>query len=131
MLYKKQVSIGQFAKKGIDFKNGDILKVANEGKKVEGQFGTQDVFLIKLPKGEEKNVSFNQTSLNGLIDAYGEDSKNWIGKDIKAHIIKQNVSGKFIDVAYFSHPDAELTESGFVLPGQIQTEEISPNDIPF
>jgi len=129
MLYKKQVSIGQFAKKGVDFKNGDTLQVANEGKKVEGQFGTQDVFLVKLPSGEEKNVSFNQTTMNGFIDAYGEESKLWIGKDIKAHIIKQNVSGKFIDVAYFSHPDAELTESGFLMSGT--DKEINPDEVPF
>ena len=129
MLYKKQVSIGQFAKKGVDFKNGDTLQVANEGKKVEGQFGTQDVFLVKLPSGEEKNVSFNQTTMNGFIHAYGEESKLWIGKDIKAHIIKQNVSGKFIDVAYFSHPDAELTESGFLMSGT--DKEINPDEVPF
>ena len=129
MLYKKQVSIGQFAKKGVDFKNGDTLQVANEGKKVEGQFGTQDVFLVKLPSGEEKNVSINQTTMNGFIDAYGEESKLWIGKDIKAHIIKQNVSGKFIDVAYFSHPDAELTESGFLMSGT--DKEINPDEVPF
>lgn len=106
--------MGNFLKKGEDFKDGDILEIANEGKQVEGTYGTQDLFLVKV--GDlEGNVSFNQTSINGLIDAYGDDSINWIGKKIKTTKIKQNVSGKFIDVYYFSHPEAEMTEDGFVM----------------
>jgi len=114
MQYIKKVSMGNFLKKGEDFKDGDILEIANEGKQVEGTYGTQDLFLVKV--GDlEGNVSFNQTSINGLIDAYGDDSINWIGKKIKTTKIKQNVSGKFIDVYYFSHPEAEMTEDGFVM----------------
>jgi len=114
MQYIKKVSMGNFLKKGEDFKDGDILEIANEGKQVEGTYGTQDLFLVRV--GDlEGNVSFNQTSINGLIDAYGDDSINWIGKKIKTTKIKQNVSGKFIDVYYFSHPEAEMTEDGFVM----------------
>jgi hypothetical protein len=58
---------------------------------------------------------------------------------VKAWKIKQNVAGKFIDVWYFSHPDAELTESGFILASKsaddeipvIETEEIDTKNIPF
>lgn len=117
-IYHKKISVGAFAKKGIDINDGDILIISNEGKQLEGEFGIQNVFLIKLTSGEEKNVSINATSLNGLIDAFGEDSLKWIGKEVKAHKIKQNVAGKFIDVWYFSHKDAELTENGFILPGK-------------
>lgn len=114
--YTKKVSVGAFAKKGVDVKNGDTVTIANEGKKVQGQFGEQDVFLIKLSNGEEKNVNVNQTSINGLIDAYGEDSTHWIGKNVKVWLIKSNVAGKFVDVLYIAHPDADLTQDGFVLP---------------
>ena len=138
MIYQKKVSVGAFAKKGIDYKDGDTLTIANEGKQVVGQFGEQDVFLVKLPNGEEKNINVNQTSLNGLVDAYGADSKQWIGKEVKVHLISQNVSGKFVKVAYISHPLASLTEDGFVLPtptsatpSDYPKEEINPNDIPF
>lgn len=134
--YQKKVSVGAFAKKGEDYKDGDLLVVANEGKKIMGQFGEQDVFLVKLPKGDEKNMSFNQTSINGLIDAYGTNSTNWIGKQIKVHLINQNVSGKFMKVAYVSHPDAELTEDGFIMPSaEAKVAPVSsdpnPADIPF
>ena len=115
MKYTKRVSVGAFAKKKVDINNLDVITIANEGKKVEGQFGEQDVFLVKLVNGEEKNINVNQTSLNGLIDVFGDDSLNWIGKQAKVWLIKQNVAGKFVDVLYISHPDADLTESGFVM----------------
>lgn len=131
MLYQKKVSVGSFLKKGIDFKDGDLVEIGNEGKQIEGQFGPQDIFLVKLENGEEGNVSFNQTSINGIIDAFGKDSLNWIGKKVKASKIKQNVAGKFIDVWYFAHPDAELTENGFVLSKDSEEASIDVKDIPF
>lgn len=144
-IYKKRISIGNFLRKGEDFKDGDLLEVANEGKEIQGEFGVQNVFLMKFGE-KEGNVSFNQTSVNGMVDAFGEDSLSWIGKQVKAWKIKQNVAGKFIDVWYFSHPDAELTKEGFVLLGKgvtstadddipiIETDEgegVNVNNIPF
>ncbi len=131
--YTKKVTVGQFLKKGIDFKDNDQVEIANEGKDVEGQFGTQTVFLIKTGDGKEGNVSINQTSINGFIDAWGKDASNWVGKKIRVVKIKQNVSGKFIDVYYFSHPEAELTENGFILPStEVDADgTIDPEDIPF
>jgi len=117
-IYKKRESVGSFLKKGEDIKEGDIVEIANEGEQVEGEYGTQNIFSLKLQNGNEGNVSFNQTSINGLIDAYGEDAEKWIGKKVKVLKVKQNVSGKFIDVYYFAHPDAEFTENGIVLGGE-------------
>ena len=104
--------MGSFLKKGEDFKEGDLLEIASEGKKEEGTFGIQDIFLMKIGE-KEGNLSINQTSINAIIDAYGEDSINWIGKKVKATKVKMSVGGKFKDVWYFAHPDAEFTEDGF------------------
>jgi len=124
-LYKKRVSVGSFLKSGEDFKDSDIITIANEGKQIEGTYGIQDVFLVKLANKEEGNVNFNQTTINGLIDAYGKDSIKWVGKEVKVIKIKQNVSGKFKDCYYFAHPDAEFTEDGISIPTDVkQTEEI-------
>ena len=137
MKYQKRVSVGAFLKKGEDFKDGDIVVIANEGKQAEGQFGTQDLFLIKTKDGKEGNVSFNQTSINNLIDGYGDDSINWIGKEAKVHAILSNVQGKMIKVYYFLHPESVLDETTgqFVLPNdKKENEEESPvnvKDIPF
>lgn len=108
--------MGEFLKKGEDFKENDILEIASEGKQSEGKYGTQDIFLMKAGE-KEGNVAFNQTSINNMIDAYGEDSKNWIGKQVKVWGILSNVSGNMIKVYYFSHPEATIDEEGkFVLP---------------
>jgi hypothetical protein len=138
MKYQKKISVGAFFKKGVDIKEGDVVEITNEGKEVPGEFGMQDVFLIKLSDGREGNVSINQTSINGFIDAFGEDSLQWIGKRVKVWRIKQSVSGKFLDVYYFSHPEAELTENGFVLSSTNQDipvakdkDEVNIKDIPF
>jgi len=123
-IYKKRESVGAFLKKGEDFKEDDVLIIASEGKKVEGTYGEQDVFLVKLPDEREGNVSFNSTSINALIDAYGQESRNWIGKEAKVWAILSNVQGKMIKVYYFTSPDAELSEDGtFILPGK---ENVSP-----
>ena len=116
-----------FLKKGVDFKDGDFIEIANEGKQIEGQFGTQDVFLVKLSDGREGNVGFNQTTLNNLIDGYGKNSVNWIGKQVKVWAILSNVQGKMIKVYYFLCPETILDEvSGeFVLPKGEQDVDVS------
>ena len=116
-VYKKYVSVGSFAKKGEDIKDGDIIKIASEGKKLEGDYGERDVFLVKLANGEEKNVGVNQTTINNLVEAYGEESRIWIGKEAKVWLIKMMVSGKMVTVLFLSHPDATMDDDGrFVLP---------------
>lgn len=132
-IYEKKVSVGAWLKKGQDFKDGDLIELANEGQEVQGEFGTQNVFLVKTKDGKEGNVSINQTSINGFIDGFGKEAVNWVGKKIKVVKIKQNVSGKFIDVYYFAHPEAELTENGFVLPSTAIHEDgtLDPDNIPF
>lgn len=138
-IYKKHVTVGAFLKKGEDYKDGDVVTIGNEGKPVEGKFGTQDVFLIKLADGREGNANFNQTSINCLIDGYGEDSLNWIGKQAKVAAILSNVQGKMTKVYYFLHPEAELDEKTgqFIVKGKtddipvIEDEGTDPKDIPF
>ena len=138
--YTKKVSIGAFLKKGEDFKANDIVEIANEGRQIEGQYGLQDIFLIRLADGKEGNVNFNQTSLNNIIDNYGDDSVNWIGKCVKVWAILSNVQGKMKQVYYFLHPETILDEvSGeFISPKKKKElpeinvdEEVSAEDLPF
>lgn len=152
MKFTKKVSVGSFLKKGEDIKDGDLVEVKTEGTKVPGEFGVQDIFIVKTTDGKEGNVGFNQTSINAMIDGFGEDSKNWVGQKIKVWIIRQNIGGSFKQVLYFSHPNAEFTDEGFTLEGVdkkvvskvdspknisdedipvIEEEEINIKDIPF
>jgi len=126
MKYQKKVSLGAWLKKGEDVKDGDLIKIANEGKKATGEYGEQDVFLFKT-EDKEGNISINQTSINNWIDAWGDDSINWIGKEVKVQSIKMSVSGKIRSVFFFLHPDSVLDdETGeFHIPGKrVNDEEI-------
>ena len=112
MLYEKKATVVNFAKKGEDIHDQDIIQLANEGQQVPGNFDkVQNIFLAKMANGSEKNISVNQTSINNLVDAFGKDSKQWIGKDIKVWLNRENVSGRFVQVMYLTHPDQVLGES--------------------
>ena len=71
-------------------------------------FGPQDTFKIKTKNGE-RNMSFNQTSVNYLIDAYGEDTDKWVNKNVKVWIVDMNVQGKMRGVAFLTAPDWKKT----------------------
>ena len=130
ILTKKTTVGGQWVKKGEDIKNGDKVKVLNDGSVVTGEYGERQVFKIETRNGE-RNATFNQTSVNACVDAFGEDTSKWVGKEVKATIVKQNVAGKFIDVVYFSHPDWEMGEYGFTNPDADKTGDIQSEDLPF
>jgi len=117
MKYEKKVSLGAWLKKGEDVKDGDLVKIANEGKRTSGEYGEQDVFLMKT-RDKEGNVSINQTSINNWIDAFGDDSVNWIGKEVKVQVVKMSVQGKVKPVYFFLHPDTILDEESgeFIIP---------------
>ena len=126
-IYTKKVSVGQFARKGEDYKDGDIVTISNEGKQIEGKFGLQDVFMVKLVNGTEKNITFNQTTINALIDAYTSDSKNWVGKEARIWLILQNVQGKMTKVTYLTTAKADIDEDGnFTIPNHSVEAEVVP-----
>lgn len=140
-IFKKKQSSGPFLKKGEDIKQGDLVEIASEGRQEQGEYGTQNIFLIKTAS-KEGNMSLNQTTINALVDAYGEDSKAWIGKQAKVTAIKQMVAGKLMNVFYLSHPDAEMSDDGvFYIPNtQTSTKKsaipddedrVNPEEIPF
>ena len=137
MKIQKRTSVGgEWAKLGKDFEEGDVLTIASEGDIVSGEFGDRHVFKITV-KGGEKNLSFNQTTLNYLVDAYGDDSTLWNGKEVKVWVVDQNVQGKIRGVVYLTAPDWKKVrvngELKFVNPNAEAEKEVeaNPDDIPF
>ena len=123
MKVKKRISIqGDWVKVKEDIDNGDIVTILNEGKVVPGEFGDRNVFEIKTKNGN-KSSSFNQTTMNYLIDAFGDETKEWVAKEIKVWIVKSNVAGKMRDVVYFTEPSWIETSDGFG-PANGQDEDI-------
>lgn len=112
MKYTKKVSVrGEWAKVGTDIKDGDVFKILDEGQEVIGEFGPRQVFKVQTRNGE-KNLSFNQTSLNNLIDAFGEEGEQWKDKEIKAWVVKQMVSDGLKNVVYLAAPDWDMDDEG-------------------
>ena len=129
---KKTTIAGAWAKKGVDIVNGDVITITNEGAIVSGDYGDREAFGVATKNGQ-KNLAFNQTSMNACIDAFGDATEKWVGQHVKTTIVKQNVAGKFIDVVYVSHPDWELGENGFFNPNaqKVGEDVVKVEDLPF
>tara|TARA_Y100000034_G_scaffold88834_1_gene106705 strand:- start:1012 stop:1443 length:432 start_codon:yes stop_codon:yes gene_type:complete len=143
MKMQKKVNVGgDWAKVGVDIKDQDVITILDEGQTVVGEYGDRDVFQVELASGEKKNLSFNQTSVNNLVDGLGDESTTWVGKKIKAWVIRALVSGKMRNIAYLAPEGWEMNidDKGnvvFVNPTATSKEtpsgegEVNPEDIPF
>jgi hypothetical protein len=120
--YKKKVSDGvgfaskeayeyNGAKFEADLKDGDKIILLNAGVEEEGKWGAQTNFKIKTRNGEKK-TAFNQKSINALIDDYGEEGTEWIGKEVNCLLQKTIIGGKKVIVAYFVPDGWKLDEYG-------------------
>jgi hypothetical protein len=144
---KKEASNREYpyAKKDEDIKDGDLVKFLDPGEVVTGQYGDQKVFAVETPQGKY-SVNLNQTSENSLVEFLGDDSEQWVGKECKAMLNTENVSGTMRRVLYFVHPDGDLLNpvpkaSGAQTPEKPASappkqppypeEDINPDDIPW
>lgn len=141
---KSSGSGGMWLKKD-ELKNGDIMKLVSEAKDEEGQNGTQLVAKcrIKGQEGDAMNVAINKPSKNALIDAFGDDTKEWVGKLLTIQVEKGVFAGRRGIAMYLVPEGFELTEDegGYLVILKIggTTEkntvaddvEIDPDDIPF
>lgn len=126
-------------------KTGDQIKLVSEAKEVPNQQGGMQIVGKCKVKGQtgETNISINKPSKNALIEAFGDDSVNWIDKLLTTHIEKTMIAGKR-GIALYLVPDGyQVTEDegGYLVitkPNSKTTtvqeedvEEIDPGDIPF
>lgn len=80
--------------KAKDAKKGAIIEILDEGKwetseKFKYEDGTpqkQLIFTVRY-EGEEKQFRMNKSSRIAMIEAFGEESKTWIGKQAKIIIM--------------------------------------------
>jgi hypothetical protein len=130
MLIKKKVSLGgEFAKIGEDIKDGGEITIFNAGQEVTGDYGTRMVFKVETQNGE-KLLSFNQTSLNNMVDEFGEDSDKWVGKMIRTFIVKSMVSGKLRNVVYLAPLGWDMLEDGSFAKKNNYNSPVNDEDIP-
>lgn len=95
-----------------DITNGDTVTIKSEGMIVSGgKFGDQHVFSIETRNGD-KNIALNQSTINVLVDELGDDSKEWVGREVQVIIKKDIVAGEKRDIAYLVTGDWKLDDYG-------------------
>ena len=149
MQYEKSVQ-GSWVKSD-DVKSGTKAKLMSETAPKpskftddEGKPKMQDVAKIRFEGVEEPlNIALNRATIYGLIDAFGSDSKEWVGKTLVAQTEKMIVAGRNVRALYLIPDGFELTEDsgGFNVITKIggadkseesqETDYIDPKSIPF
>ena len=147
MQYQKQVSISGGWVKTAELKTGEKAKIVSETIPQPSSFldkkgnpKTQDVAKVRFESQTEPvNVALNRATINALVDAFGEDSKDWQGHHLTAETEKMRVAGKAV-VALYLLPEGYTKiddENGYavIVKKDIQTApvegEVKAEDIPF
>ena len=94
--------------KAAELKSGTRAKIVSETKSQPSQFlnkdgspKTQDVCKIQIEGAKEPmNVSLNRATINGLIDAFGDDSLKWQGNYLTVETERVRVAGKTVVALY-------------------------------
>lgn len=115
MKYTKTSQVSGAWLKVAELKNGDRAKLLSETKPQPSSFTnkdgspkTQDVAKIRIDgKTETFNVSINRATVSGLIEAFGDDSKDWQGHVLTVETEKVRVAGKTVTALY-------LVPEGFI-----------------
>ncbi len=148
--YTKAVSVSGNWIKAADVAQGTKAKIKSETNPIPSQFTdkngapkNQDVAKVVIQGSPDAvNVGFNRATINGLVEAFGEDSVNWIDKVLTVHVESMNVGGKRVKALYFVPEDFEVGEDdgGYIVVKKIgektnsqvaPEDEITPDDIPF
>lgn len=77
--------------------SGDVIKLTTEAQEVPSQQGGMQLVAKALVKGgdkEAKNLAINTPSKNALIQAFGDDTQEWVGKLLSVHVEKTVIAGK-------------------------------------
>ncbi len=88
-----------------DFEDGDLkVKILNEGetKPPEETGLSKDVFEIKvqLPDGTEKLWTMNKTSQRALVTKYGDETAEWINKEVDLFVSEVQFKGKMVKAIF-------------------------------
>lgn len=102
MKYTKSANLSGAWIKGSELENGIRAKFVSEARDVQSRFEGKDgnpkmqtVVQVRFEgKLDAYNLSLNRATRDGLIEAFGDESKNWVNKLLRVHTEKVMVSGK-------------------------------------
>ena len=87
-----------------DVHDGDIVTIIEEGRKRDANETpfNRAVFeiAVRLPSGEEKIWTMNRTTQRRCIEAWGKETRNWIGKRLRIELREQSVKSVMKKVIY-------------------------------
>ena len=101
--------------KTADVNSGESVTFRNEGEWVENQKFTwedgtpkQDFVILVTYKGTEKKLRLNKTNREAMKIAYGDETREWIGRP--AMIVKEKmlIAGKRMDVLTLEAPGGSI-----------------------
>lgn len=138
--YQKTVITQGAWAKASQIKNGTTAKIVSETNPQPSQFlnkdgsvKNQDVAKVLFNgSSEPMNVSLNRTTINGLVDAFGEDSVNWKDKELRVETEKVRVAGKAVVALYLIPEGYEKIddENGYAIIVKTGSSIVKADDIP-
>lgn len=148
MKYSKQNFVGGAWVKGAELANGVKCQIVSETQpqaskfqNKDGSVKMQDVAKIRFQGlNDVLNINLNRATINGLVDAFGDDSKDWMGKTLTVATEKVQVAGKRVTAVYLLPEGYEVLEdeAGYVIivnPNKesvpVGEETVNVEDIPF
>ncbi len=84
----------RYVRPGENIQKGDIVKIVAEGEYKDGKWGPYFTTQLQIADGSVKEYNPSvQTQVN-LKQEYGEDSKSWMNKELKAWVFESIVGGE-------------------------------------
>ena len=82
--------------KADEVKDGEIIVFLDEGELADGKYGKQLNIRVNY-KSEERLFTIKKTNADKLSEAFGEETKNWVGKGAKLTVERVKVMGEMVD----------------------------------
>jgi len=89
---KIDTNMAKFLDNSVDIVHKDILTIDSEGKwqqsirfkKEDGTPTNEFRINLKLKNGEIRNTTFNWTNVKMLVEAFGDETAEWVGREVRA-----------------------------------------------
>ena len=98
--------------------DGSKVKIISETTKRDSQFKddegvpkTENVAKVQFDGDEPVNMRLNWTTIYGLIDAFGKESKDWMGRTLTARVKEAVVGDKVRTIIYLIADGFELVKN--------------------
>lgn len=104
-----------YLKANLNAKKGDIITLIDEGRQKEmkgfdGQMKKVWEFTVQLANGETKIYTMNTSTQKVLVNQFGNDTKNWIGKPLEVSIEKKPIDGQIKYILYLIPAEGIITK---------------------